>query len=97
VTGVMLSLVLVTMVGGTVHVLQTVGWVPIHPVGDLVAPYWASVWLGVYATWEGLVGQLIAGVIVVGSYYAAERSHDRSRRQVQARAGSGMQMSGAAD
>ena len=93
----MISLVLVTMVGGTVHVLQAVGWVPIHPVGDLIAPYWASVWLGIYATWEGLVGQLVAVTVVVGSYYAAERSHDRSRRQVQARAGSGMQMSGAAD
>jgi len=97
VTGAMISLVLVTMVGGTVHVLQAVGWVPIHPVGDLIAPYWASVWLGIYATWEGLVGQLVAVTVVVGSYYAAERSHDRSRRQVQARAGSGMQMSGAAD
>lgn len=97
VTGIMISIVLVTMVGGTVHVLQAVGWVPIHPVGDLVAPYWASVWLGVYATWEGVIGQLLAVGVVVGSYFAAERSHERSRRQVLARSGSGMQMSGVAD
>jgi high-affinity iron transporter len=80
ITGFMIALVLVTMVGNTVHVLQVVGWAPITPIENLVLPYWTGVWLGLYATWEGIIAQVIAVVFVVGSYFAAEWSHDRSQR-----------------
>jgi high-affinity iron transporter len=80
ITGFMIALVLVTMVGNTVHVLQVVGWAPITPIENLVLPYWTGVWLGLYATWEGIIAQLIAVVFVFGSYFAAEWSHDRSQR-----------------
>jgi high-affinity iron transporter len=80
VTGFMIAFVLVTMVGNTVHVMQVVGWIPITPIEDLVLPYWTGVWLGLYATWEGIIAQVIAVVFVVGSYFAAEWSHDRSQR-----------------
>ena len=78
VTGVMIALVLVVMVGNTVHVLQVVGWAPINPVSGVQFPYWAGVWVGVYATWESLVAQAIALVFVIGSYYLAEMQHDRA-------------------
>lgn len=85
VTGFMISLVLVTMVGKTVHILQAVGWMPIHPISDTPPPYWTSLWLGIYNTWEGLIGQLVALVFVFGSYFAAEHSHKRAQRELMAR------------
>ena len=60
VTGVMIAVVLVTMVGHTVHVLQVVGWAPISPITDMELPYWAGVWFGVYGTWQGLIAQVAA-------------------------------------
>ncbi len=80
VTGVLIAAVLVTMVGSTVHTLQWVGWAPITPIRGLEGlPYWFGLWLGVYATWEGVVAQAIAAMFVVGSYYVAERVHRRIR------------------
>lgn len=72
VTGLMIAFVLVVMVGNTVHVTQAVGWMPITPIDGLVFPYWASVWLGLNATWEGIILQIASVILVVGSYFAAE-------------------------
>ncbi len=80
ITGFMIAFVLVTMVGNTIHVMQVVGWMPITPIENLVLPYWTGVWLGLYATWEGVIAQALAMIFVVGSYFAAEWSHDRSQR-----------------
>ena len=60
VTGVMIAVVLVTMVGHTVHVLQAVGWAPISPITDMEIPYWAGLWFGVYASWQSLIAQVAA-------------------------------------
>jgi high-affinity iron transporter len=78
VTGIMIAAVLVMMVGTTVHVMQVVGWMPISPVGDVVFPYWSGVWLGAYATWEGVILQTVAIVFVIGSYFVAEWQHERT-------------------
>jgi len=78
VTGLMIALVLVMMVGTTIHVWQIVGWMPIHPIGDLIFPYWTGTWLGLYATWEGVIAQSLAVIFVIGSYFLAEWQHDRS-------------------
>ena len=73
VTGMMIALVLVTMVGTTVHTMQLVGWMPIAPVRALEGlPYGFGTWLGIYPTWQGLVAQVLAVVFVVGSYVVAE-------------------------
>ncbi len=97
VTGVMISAVLVTMTGNTIHVLQVVGWLPIDPVDGLTLPYSLGVWAGIYATWQGLIAQAIALVFVVGSYFVAEWSKERSwRRKIDAqqqRQGQGQQVS----
>jgi high-affinity iron transporter len=74
ITGVMIGGVLLVMMGKTVHVLQVVGWLPTTPIGGLSLPYWAGTWLGTYATWQGVLLQLAAGLFVVGSYYIAEGS-----------------------
>ena len=72
ITGVLIGSVLLQMVGSTVHVLQVVGWLPIHVVQGLDLPYWLGTWFGVYPTWEGLGFQFAATVFVIGSYYLAE-------------------------
>lgn len=79
VTAVMLGAVLLVMVGNTAHALQVVGWVPTHPLRFAEFPYWAGLWFGLYATWEGLALQAVAGTFVTGSYFLAEQLKERRR------------------
>jgi high-affinity iron transporter len=81
VTGVMIAAVLVTMVGHTVHVFQVVGWLPIRPIVGWDLPYEAGIWLGLYATWQGVAAQSLALLFVIGSYFLAERVNERARRR----------------
>lgn len=77
VTGVMIGAVLVAMVGSTIHIMQSVRWMPVTPLTDLQFPYWVGLWFGVFPTWQTLVGQLGAAAFVIGSYYLAERARRR--------------------
>ena len=79
VTGVLLTVVLVVMVGKTARTLQGVGWLPITPL-DIDPPYWMGLWLGIFPTVETIVAQIAAAVFVVGSYVLAERIRTRGRR-----------------
>ncbi|MFN8529704.1 MAG: FTR1 family protein [Anaerolineae bacterium] len=84
VTGVFIGVVLLTMVGNTVHVMQSVGWLPITPVQGLYLPFWMGQWFGVFATWQGLILQVVAGGFVIGSYFLAEHQQKRTRTQTSA-------------
>jgi high-affinity iron transporter len=84
-TGAMVTWVLVVMVGTTVQILQTVGWLPVTPIAGLRLPYWSGVWFGVYPTWEGVLLQLSAFAFVIGSYLAAEAVRKRRRNRSFAR------------
>ncbi|RPJ20869.1 MAG: iron permease [Chloroflexi bacterium] len=72
ITGIMIGAVLLQIVGGTIHVMQVVGWLPIHVIRGLDLPYWLGTWFGVYPTWEGVIFQFAAMAFVVGSYALAE-------------------------
>jgi high-affinity iron transporter len=72
ITGILIGSVLLQIVGSTVHVLQVVGWLPIHVIQGVDLPYWLGTWFGVYPTWEGLSFQIAAMAFVIGSYYLAE-------------------------
>jgi high-affinity iron transporter len=74
-TGVLIGVVLTNMVGATIHVMQIVGWVPVTPIVGLNLPYWMGPWLGVYPTWQTIVGQVLAVTVVIGSYYLARAMH----------------------
>lgn len=82
-TAVLIGVVLVTMVGNTVHVMQKVGWMSLHPIRGLDIPYWMGLWFGLFPTWEGIGWQVAAAVFVIGSYYLAEflRSKERKERR----------------
>jgi high-affinity iron transporter len=84
VTGLMIGGVLLIMVGNTVHVMQTVGWLPITPIAGLQIPFWMSQWFGLFATWQSIGLQIVAGVFVVGSYFLAEHQ-TRTHRSASSR------------
>lgn len=85
VTGVMIGFVLLTMVGNTVHVMQSVGWMAITPIQGVFLPYWAGQWFGLFATWQGIGLQIVAAVFVIGSYVLAERINHQKRTAPRAR------------
>jgi high-affinity iron transporter len=87
-TGILIGAVLLVMVGKTAHVLQLLGWFPGHIIQGVHLPYWAGMWFGLYATWEGLVLQAAAAVLVIGSYLLAEgiKKQERSKAHQQAHA-----------
>ncbi len=80
-TGVMIGAVLLVMVGNTVHVLQVVGWLPIHLIPGVTVPIWMSTWFGLFPTWEGIGLQFASAAFVIGSYYWAEYLTHRSRHK----------------
>lgn len=80
-TGVLIGLVLGVMVGTTVHSLQGLGWVPSTAAG-FTLPLWCGQWLGLYATWEGIGAQLMALLVVYGSYALARLLQTRRYKRV---------------
>lgn len=77
VTGVLLGFVLVVMVGGSARSLQSVGWLSTTPL-PFAMPDWLGRWFELVPTYETVGAQFGAGVLVIGSYYAAE--HVKVRR-----------------
>jgi len=79
VTGILIGLVLVSLVGNTVYATQVVGWLPISPVGTVFIPRWMEEWFGVYPTWEGIGFQVTSILVVLGSYFWAEHLNKKNR------------------
>ncbi len=72
-TGILLGVVLLVMVGEQAQEMQLAHWISTTPI-DSLKPYippWMGLWFAVFPTVETLVAQVIAAVLVVGSYYAA--------------------------
>src|SRR5438309_10130588 len=72
-TGVLLGVVLLVMVGEQAQEMQLAHWIPTTPIASLVPmiPRWMGLWFSVFPTYETLIAQFIAAVLVIGSYYAA--------------------------
>ena len=71
VTGILLGVVLIVMVGESIQEMQLAGWLPTTAV-PLAIPGWVGLWFAVFPTAEGLAAQVLAAALVVGSYYGAE-------------------------
>ncbi|HEX3865399.1 MAG TPA: FTR1 family protein, partial [Gemmatimonadaceae bacterium] len=73
VTGALLGVVLLVMVGEEAQEMQLAHWLPATTVAVLNGriPAWAGVWFSVFPTVETLVAQGIAATLVVGSYVVA--------------------------
>jgi high-affinity iron transporter len=72
-TGILLGVVLLVMVGEQAQEMQLAHWISTTPISQLenVIPAWVGMWFAVFPTVETLVAQLIAAVLVIGSYYGA--------------------------
>jgi high-affinity iron transporter len=72
-TGILLGVVLLVMVGEQAQEMQLAHWISTTPIDSLenYMPPWLGLWFAVFPTVETLVAQLIAAVLVIGSYYAA--------------------------
>ncbi|HTB62832.1 MAG TPA: FTR1 family protein [Opitutales bacterium] len=70
-TGIMLGMVLLVMVGEQVQEMQQANWIGTHDIAWLAphVPDWAGLWFGLFPNVEGLIGQGIALVLVGGSYF----------------------------
>jgi high-affinity iron transporter len=75
-TGVLLGMVLLVMVGEQAQEMQLAGWLPTTNIPWLagVLPAWAGTWLSVFPSVETLVAQAAAAVAVIGSYFVARKS-----------------------
>src|SRR3954451_19370378 len=79
-TGVLVGVVLVVMIGGTALSFQDLGWLPRHET-PFTVPEWMGSWFEMYSYWETLGAQVLAGALVVGSYYLAEYVKVRKPRR----------------
>src|SRR5436189_3904491 len=72
-TGILLGVVLLVMVGEQTQEMQLAHWISTTEITSLknYMPPWIGLWFAVFPTVETLVAQLIAAVLVIGSYYAA--------------------------
>ena len=68
-TGIMLGVVMLVMVGESVKMQQanSLGTTTL----EVNMPDWLNTWFAVYPSAESLWAQLLAGVLVIGSYFAA--------------------------
>jgi high-affinity iron transporter len=74
-TGVLLGVVLLVMVGEQAQEMQLAHWISRTDVPWLVPvlPPWLGMWFAIFPTYETLLAQLLAAIVVVGSYFAARR------------------------
>jgi high-affinity iron transporter len=78
-TGILLGVVLEVMVGEQAQEMQLAHWISRTDISWLatVIPAWMGTWFAVFPTYETIAAQLLAAILIVGSYYAA--SHVRRR------------------
>ncbi len=69
-TGVMLGVVLVVMVGESIQELQLAGWMSTTTL-NLPIPDWMGLWFALFPNVEGILAQILAAGLVIGSYYLA--------------------------
>ena len=70
ITGGMLLLVLLVMVGEEVNEMQLAGWIATTPIGRW--PAWLGEWFSIFPNVQTLVAQLGALTVVIGSYLLAQ-------------------------
>jgi hypothetical protein len=83
-TGGLLGVVLLVMVGEEAQEMQLAHWIPTTDIGWLshAIPGWMGLWFSIFPTVETLAAQAVAAVFVVGSYLWVKSP--ASRQQCQA-------------
>jgi high-affinity iron transporter len=70
ITGGMLLVVLFVMVGEEINEMQLAGWIGTTSVGNW--PGWLGEWFSIFPNVQTIVAQVVAVLLVVGSYFTAE-------------------------
>ncbi len=78
-TGIMLGFVFEIMVGEQVNEMQLAHWIPTHTF-PLEIPAWAGTWFSVFNNWETVIAQVLGGIFIIGSYYAARMERFKPAR-----------------
>jgi high-affinity iron transporter len=97
-TGILLGVVLLVMVGEEAQEMQLARWISRTDISWLtnVIPAWMGMWFAVFPTYETMAIQLLAAILVVGSYYGARQILQRrpvnSRALANERASSGISL-----
>lgn len=83
-TGVLLGIVLLVMVGEQAQEMQLAHWISRTEIPWLVnaLPAWLGMWFAVFPTYETLIAQGLAAILVVGSYYAARHFGGASEHEI---------------
>ncbi len=79
-TAVLIAVVLVVMIGGTAATFVELGWLPSHPT-PFEVPGWMGAWFEIYSNWTTIGAQVLAAVLVGGSYVLAEELKNRGPRR----------------
>ena len=79
-TGILLGVVLLVMVGEQAQEMQIAHWISTTPIASLERwiPDWMGLWFSVFPTVETIVAQVLAAVIVIGSYVVAKNDWFRA-------------------
>ena len=80
-TGILLGVVLLVMVGEQAQEMQLAQWISTTDISWLtnIVPAWMGMWFAVFPTYETMAAQLLAAILVVGSYYGARQMLQRRR------------------
>ena len=70
-TGVLLVVVLLVMVGESVQEMQQANWIPSTPI-NISFPTWLGMWFAVFPNLQSLLAQIAAALLVIGSYVLAQ-------------------------
>ena len=70
-TGILLGMVLIVMVGESVQEMQQAHWMTTTAV-NLPIPAWMGLWFALFPTVESLTAQMLAAILVIGSYCLAQ-------------------------
>jgi high-affinity iron transporter len=71
-TGIMLGFVLLVMVGEEVLEMQQAMWIGTTNIPGLQwVPDWAGTWFSIFPNWETVIAQVVAAILVIGSYFMA--------------------------
>ena len=81
-TGILLGGVLLVMVGEQAQEMQLAHWLPTTALPRLanVIPAWMGLWFSIFPTVETLAAQAVAGLLVLGSYFAASAYRPQPHR-----------------
>lgn len=85
-TGILLGVVLLVMVGEQAQEMQLAHWIPtttIHRLENII-PAWAGLWFSIFPTVETLLAQSGAAALVIGSYFAPRLFKSIARAQKEA-------------